>query len=220
MKRLRTFAAAHKALRNILSQFSTRAGQTNYESPDEVNQLKSLGNEMFLMLEEHVVIENEYVLKPLEERVPGASDHDLQEHEEIEESQALLKASMSMLSGYDDETIGHQFYLDFTQFQSRYLLHILHEEMETEKLLWDNFTDKELFDIKMNIIKSIPPDMQLIWWKYMIPAQNEIENIAMLSAIRIQSPVMFEETLRVIDPFISRQRLEKLIEKCTHQAVL
>lgn len=220
MKRLRTFAAPHKALRNILSQFSARAGQTNYESPDEVSQLKSLGNELFLLLEEHVSVENEYILKPLEERVEGSTHHDLREHEEIEESQEILKASMNLLSGYDDETLGHQFYLDVTKFHSRYLLHILHEETETEKLLWDNFTDKELLDIKMNIIKSIPSDMQLIWWKYMIPAQNEVENVAMLSAIRMQSPLMFEETLRVIDPHIDRNRLEKIIEKCIQQSVL
>ena len=219
MKRLRTFAAAHKALRNILCQFSTRAGQTNYENPNEVNQLKSLGSEMLLLLEDHVTIENEFILKPLGEKIPGASDHDLMEHEEIEKLQAQLKASMNLLTGYD-QTPGHQFYLDFTRFQSRYLLHILHEETETEKLLWNHFTDQELIHIKMNILKNIPTELQLIWWKYMIPAQNEIENIAMLTTIRIKSPVLFEEALRVIDPYISRERQEKIIEKCVHQTIV
>jgi len=50
MSKEKSYAASHKGLRNILSQFSLLAGKTNYSDNSEVEKLKLLGADMFFLL--------------------------------------------------------------------------------------------------------------------------------------------------------------------------
>jgi hypothetical protein len=47
MMKEKSYAASHKGLRNILSQFSLLAGKTDYSDNQEIEKLKKLGDEMF-----------------------------------------------------------------------------------------------------------------------------------------------------------------------------
>jgi hypothetical protein len=55
MQKHKSYAAPHKGLRNILGQFSLLAGNTNYTSLQEVRQLQHLGNELFDLLQHHLI---------------------------------------------------------------------------------------------------------------------------------------------------------------------
>jgi len=214
VNRIRTFATPHKGLRNILAKFSLLAGHSNFNCKEELDALKSLGREMFLLLDDHVVIENEFVLKPLEQKSPGSSEHDLHDHEQIEQDQALLKSELKNLS-LNDKAQAHQFYLNFTKFQYQYLEHIYHEEEVTERLLWEYFTDNELLDIRTKIINHIDKDLLLVWWKYIIPAQNEDENKALLIGLRNNAPDLFKKVQHVIREEMSSNRFNKLMSQCS-----
>lgn len=84
MNKEKSYAASHKGLRYILSKFSLLSGRTNYSNLEQVQQLKKLGEEMFFLLTHHLNTENDNLLRPLEERVPGSSKHDLEDHERLE----------------------------------------------------------------------------------------------------------------------------------------
>jgi hypothetical protein len=204
MEKEKSYAASHKGLRNILSKFSLLAGKTNYADIKQVEKLKKLGDDMFFLLTHHLHTENEDLLKPLEEKVPGASVHDLNDHERLEKIQTDIATQLSKLDGTQDEETGHLFYLSFTNFQSQYLEHILQEELVTENLLLDNFTGEELQKNSMRIMQKVEFPVLLLSLKYIIPAQTENENLKILRAFKTNAPKeAFEAVLNIIKPEMS-----------------
>jgi hypothetical protein len=201
MKKEKSYAASHKGIRNLLSKFSLLAGKTNYSDMNQVMELKKLGDEMFFLLTHHLHTENDDLLKPLEERVPGSSKHDLEDHERLEEIQTEIANQLSGLDGTQDEESGHAFYLSFTGFQSRYLEHILREELVTERLLLANFTSEELRENSMRIMQKVEFPVLLLSMKYIIPAQPEEENLKIMRAFKANAPEeAFHAVLNIIKP--------------------
>lgn len=214
MIRIKSFDAPHKGLRNVLGQFSLLAGQTDYGNPEQVATLKTLGHEMFTLLNDHVHTENEFTLKHLEERVKGASVHDLHDHEVLEKEQDVLQDSLNTLNGKQSADEGHRFYLAFSKYHSRYLEHIHEEETVTELLLQQNFTDEELIQHRVEIMQRIQFPILLLWLKYTIPAQSEENRVGMLSAFKANAPKeAFDAVLATIKPVMKEEDYASLIKK-------
>lgn len=214
MVKEKSYAASHKGLRNIISKFSLLAGKTNYSDIKQVEELKKLGEEMFFLLTHHLHTENEDLLKPLEEKVPGASRHDLDDHERLEKIQTDIATQLSKLDGTQDEETGHLFYLSFTNFQSQYLEHILQEELVTEPLLLANFTGEELRENSMRIMQKVEFPVLLLSLKYIIPAQTENENLKILRAFKANAPEeAFNAVLDIIKPEMSENDFLSLMKK-------
>lgn len=214
MTRIKSFDAPHKGLRSALSKFSLLAGKTNYADLEQLTELKKTGNELFILLNDHVHTENEFVLKPLEERVPGAAGHDLHDHEELENIQKAVEMSLNRFDGTQDADQEHQFYLEFSGFHSRYLDHILHEESVTEKLLQDNFSDEELIEHRIQTMQRIAFPTMLLWFKYIIPAQRQDENIRMLLGFKANVPKeAFNAVSFTIQAEMSKNEFNNLLSK-------
>ena len=214
MTKEKSYAASHKGLRNILSQFSLLAGKTNYSDIQEVEKLKKLGDDMFFLLTHHLHTENDDLLRPLEERVHGASKHDLDDHERLEKIQSDIALQLSKLDGKQDEEAGHSFYLSFTNFHSQYLEHILQEELVTEKLLLNNFSAEELQENSMRIMQKVEFPVILMSLKYIIPAQSLNENIKILTAFKTNAPAeAFQAVLDTIKPVMANEDFVLLTSK-------
>lgn len=208
----KSYAASHKGLRNILSQFSLLAGKTNYADIQAVDALKKLGDDMFFLLTHHLHTENNDLLKPLEEKVPGASQHDLDDHERLEKIQHDLEEALAQLDGTQTEEEGHRFYLSFTQFHSQYLEHILQEELVTEQLLLANFTGEELMQNSMRIMQKVEFPVLLLSLKYIIPAQSEPENVKILRAFKTNAPQeAFDAVVDIIKPEMPETEFQRLM---------
>ena len=214
MTKEKSYAASHKGLRNILSQFSLLAGKTNYSDIQEIEKLKKLGDDMFFLLTHHLHTENDDLLRPLEERVHGASKHDLDDHERLERIQGDIALQLSKLDGKQDEETGHSFYLSFTSFHSQYLEHILQEELVTEKLLLNNFTAEELQENIMRIMQKVEFPVILMSLKYIVPAQSLNENIKILRAFKTNAPAeALQAVLDIIKPEMTNEEFVLLTNK-------
>jgi len=214
MTKEKSYAASHKGLRNILSQFSLLAGKTNYSDIQEIEKLKKLGDDMFFLLTHHLHTENDDLLRPLEERVHGASKHDLDDHERLERIQGDIALQLSKLDGKQDEETGHSFYLSFTNFHSQYLEHILQEELVTEKLLLNNFTAEELQESSMRIMQKVEFPVILMSLKYIVPAQSLNENIKILRAFKTNAPAeALQALLDIIKPEMTDEEFVLLTNK-------
>jgi len=214
MTKEKSYAASHKGLRNILSQFSLLAGKTNYSDIQEIEKLKKLGDDMFFLLTHHLHTENDDLLRPLEERVHGASKHDLDDHERLERIQGDIALQLSKLDGKQDEETGHSFYLSFTSFHSQYLEHILQEELVTEKLLLNNFTAEELQENSMRIMQKVEFPVILMSLKYIVPAQSLNENIKILRAFKTNAPAeALQAVLDIIKPEMTNEEFVLLTNK-------
>ena len=169
---------------------------------------------MFFLLTHHLHTENDDLLRPLEERIHGASKHDLDDHERLERIQTDLALQLSKLDGKQDEETGHSFYLSFTNFQSQYLEHILQEELVTENLLLNNFTAEELQENSMRIMQKVEFPVLLKSLKYIIPAQSLNDNIKILRAFKINAPAeALQAVLDIIKPEMNSEDFEILIGK-------
>lgn len=214
MKRIKSFATPHKALRNVISKFSFTLGHTNFADPEQLQDLKSIGNEMFILLNDHVNTENNHTLKHLEERAKGASDHDKEDHERLEEIQHSLQQQLERFTGKETTDQVHDFYLAFSLFHSEYLEHIHEEETVTELLMQEFFTDEELIQHRMTIMKKLEFPVLLLWMKYVIPAQSEEESIGMLSGLKAGAPKeAFQAVLNTIKPQMSSVRFDSLLSR-------
>jgi hypothetical protein len=156
------------------------AGRIDYSNEAELQTLQSLGNEMFVLLENHADTENNFTLQNLDFKVSGASQHDREEHIKIAKLQRNLETFLGNLTIAVSAAESHLFYLQSTYFQSEYLYHIFEEETETEPILKDNFTEKELLDNRYEVVVKMNFEIVLVWVKYILEVQSLKENIAML----------------------------------------
>ncbi|MCE4566802.1 hemerythrin domain-containing protein [Maribellus sp. CM-23] len=188
METIRLFAAPHKALRKTMADFMVMIGQTNFDNMRAVAKLKKAGREMFFLLSSHAETEDRIILKALEQKVPGAADHDKNDHVKIERLQRSLEIHLNLLSTSVRTDEAHDFYLEFARFYSLYLEHIDEEETLTQRLIWEHFSKEEQLGIRASIVAKMDTETYAVWLKHMIPAQNEAENRMMLGAIRNNMP--------------------------------
>lgn len=194
-------------------------GQTNFRKPEAIDKLKKAGTEMFFLLTPHANTEDTIVLKALENKVPGAAEHDTLDHVKIEELQHNLENHLNRLTASASESDAHDFYLKFALFFSLYLEHIDEEETVTQQLIWENLSVEEQLSIHASIVKKMDPAVYAIWLKHMIPAQNENENIAMLDAISRNMPAdKFEVLMETLAQSISPEKLNTLLNRVTEKA--
>jgi len=214
MSRVRSFAAPHKGLRYLIAKFASNLGHTDFSNYAQLTVLKQLGLEMFTLLDDHVHTENEHTLKHLEQRVPGASGHDVADHEKLEAVQNSLAQRLSGFNGHETADEIHTFYIDFSLFHSQYLEHIFEEETVTELLLQQNFSDEELIQHRNNIMQRLAFPVLLLWLKYIIPAQPEEESLAMLFGFKANAPQpAFEQVMSAIKSELDKERYESLASK-------
>ncbi|MFA5330193.1 MAG: hemerythrin domain-containing protein [Prolixibacteraceae bacterium] len=219
METIKLFSAPHKALRKIMAEFSVLAGQTNFSNQPEIEKLKELGNVFFALLSLHTGTEDKIILSALDARLPGASAHDKAEHVEIEKFQQELESEMQNLSTRTTQEEGYQFYLQVSKFQSIYLNHMLEEETVTQKMIWENLSADEQLAVRIAIVQKMDPEIYALWLKYMIPAQNEAENLPMLGVIRMNMPPeRYTSLLQNLKEQMPAKTFGSLMEKVTASA--
>jgi hypothetical protein len=214
--RLKSYDIPHKALRNALSQLSLLAGKTDFSNKKEVEQLYHLGSDVFMMLNKHAEDENVVVLADLESRCPGASKHDTEDHTSLHVTQHQLEELLNKIhsdaqAGKNVTADGEEFYLAFSEYHSIYLEHTAEEERITQPLLWKYFTDEELIGHRGRIMSTMPPEMLLKWFRFILPAQNPMERAAMLTGVKqMAPPPFFAQIMELAQKVLSPQELEKL----------
>jgi|SRR6185503_17643901 len=218
MQRLKVYDVPHKGLRNILGQLSFLAGKTNYNDPQEVEALCSLGRDLFTLLDVHAADENTVTLTELESRCTGSSKHDMDDHEQLHIVQHRLEQLLQQIhegaqSGSDVAADGAEFYLALSEFQGIYLQHTAEEERITQPLLWKHFTDEELLGHRGKIMSNLSPQVLLLWFRYSIPAQSPAERAGLLSGFKRMAPEpFFNQAMGVIKDALTEQEYS-ILEK-------
>jgi hypothetical protein len=216
MQRYKNYDVPHKGLRNGLSQMSLLAGRTDYSNPDEVELLYQLGSRLFAILTIHAEDENSVTLAHLENRCPGCSSYDIEDHEKIHIAQQNLEDQLAAIStgakgGKEMTEAGAEFYLSFSEFHGKYLEHTAEEERVTQLLLWQHFTDEELAAHRGEIMSRNPPLTLLIWFEFVIPALTPAERVGLIGGFKKLAPAeFFAEGMEVIQKVLSPSEFENL----------
>jgi hypothetical protein len=215
MQRVKLFEAAHKGLRSALCQFSSQIGKTDFNNTEQVSILHVLGKEVFMMLSTHANDENSIILAELEAKVPGSSKHDMDDHEKLEADQSAMETLLDEIreiqnKGEDAAGFGAELYMKFLKFHGEYLLHTYEEETETQRLLWDNFTDEEIHAMRGRIIARFTPGAFEIWQKYIMPSITPGDRTMLFKGMKMQSPEGFQKLMAMAKKYLSPEELGSL----------
>lgn len=183
------YESAHKALRNLFSQVLFKAGNTDYSDAAASELLFTQSEELFRLLHVHAHSENTYMLSVLAEKVKDAAEHDTNDHVRLEALQEKAENMLAMMkAGTTDPRFTHAYYRAVGDLYAEHLLHMLHEEEVTQEVFWQHFKDAELHVMTGNIVKNLKPEDSMAMFKYMIPALNQPERIALLGGVKLAAP--------------------------------
>ena len=212
MNQMKSLDPPHKGLRNALGKLALAAGKTDYTSLSSVAILKKLADEVFHLLKDHTNTENKFILAPLEKRKPGISESYISDHHEIDELEQNLFDRFVSLNGAQTNDLGHQLYLDFCQFQSLYLNHINEEDLVLEQEMQRHFTEDELIQHQIEIMKEMNFETLLLWFKYIVPARRPEENAQVLSGFKSAVPeTVYTTVLNTIKEEISESEMQLIL---------
>ena len=217
MDRLKLFEVPHKGIRNAFGQISLLAGNADYSDKETVRRLHEMGKDLCVFLSSHADDENDVVLAELEKKVPGASVHDMKDHEVIEIKQAKLEKMLDTIyekseTGEDPAPLGAEFYFEFSRFASEYLAHMIGEEEITQKLLWDNFTDEELLGFRGRIIGNMKPEILLMTYRYIMPALDANTRAIILTMMKKGLPAeLFDKMMAIGKKYLPAPDINQLI---------
>ena len=216
--RMKIFDVPHKGLRNALSQFSLLAGRTDYTNAAAIATLHTLGRQVFELLAIHAKDEDNVTLKHLEERMPGAAHHNMDDHEMLEAKQQQLEEKLETIlqeskQGKEGTATGASFYSDLNDYHALYLQHMAEEEKDTQPLLWQHFTDEELLQHRKQIMANNPPQTLFTWFRFVMPAQSHAERTGLLKGFKLNAPpAFFAEGMNVIKQVLAPEEYSKLEE--------
>ena len=148
---------------------------------------------MFTFLKQHANDENTIVLPEFEKKEPSVGEHIRNEHHKIEQMQQQAEDLLAELhsksqAGEDVSSLGAKLYDSYHSFHNEYLHHMLDEEQNVQPLLWKHFTDEELMAFAMRIMGSMKPEILLMIFRYIAPAQSHLERVMVLKGMKISAP--------------------------------
>ncbi|MCC7158894.1 MAG: hypothetical protein IT281_05090 [Ignavibacteria bacterium] len=208
MQRVKLFEGAHKGLRSALGEFSFSLGKCDFNKIAEVEKLRSLGADLFMMLSTHANDENSIILAELEAKLPGSSKHDLDDHERLEADQSAMEKLLDEIraicqKGEDASGMGTELYMKFAKFHGEYLLHTVDEETDTQRMLWENFTDAELHAMRGRIIGKFTPEVFEKWQSYIMPAITHADRAMMFGGMKVNAPEQLKKLMVMAEKYLS-----------------
>ena len=189
--RMNIYGFPHKGLRIALANLSKLSGSIDYSEESSLNQLKKLTEEITTLLDLHLHSEEDVVLPALEAKVPGSTNHNIDEHEQLEKEVQAFNEQLKDISVDSSPELGANFYTSISNFHSKYLAHMAMEEGEMNPVIWANFTDEELMGWHGRIMSTLTPDQIMMWFKYIVPALNPFERSIIMGGFKGNAPSDF-----------------------------
>ena len=217
-QRAEIFINVHKGLRRGLWGLAQKIGELDWDGRAEVEAVGREIENMLRFLREHAANEDQIQFPFLEERAPGSTRQEQQEHRDLEYRLDLLeKHWYHLLREQDRNEAGYQFYLEYNQFLARYLDHMDREERQLTQAFYQHCSDPEIENAFKKIIdRASPQDMGLML-SYMFPAMNPDERLHfMAKAKAAATPEVFgklkDTAERVLEPESWRKLYARLGE--------
>lgn len=195
---LSVFDAPHKGIRNAFSIFLQELGHSDPSNENSLNRLKAIGNDVFDLLIDHAENEEQCILQILEKKQPEIVKNDRVDHEKTEKMILILKDRLNSFSINSSSMDLYHYLLEFTKFQSIYLIHMVEEETETQKQIEKHFTEIEMLEFHTNSTKRMLSNRRLLslWFKYIFPARQVEDNREMLKLLKENLP---EEAFNIVE---------------------
>jgi hypothetical protein len=188
-QRADVFINVHKGLRRGLLGLALKIGQVDWADEAEVKLVGGEFATLLHFLREHAANEDDIQFPLLEERVPGATAREQEDHRKLEKELDQLEKDLAQtLQSPDRLAPGYRLYMGFNRFLSGYLAHMDREENEVTGAFYRHFTDDEIEAGFKKIIARTPPADVAMMLGYMLPAMNGEERFTFLYKMGATAP--------------------------------
>lgn len=191
MPRFEVYTPVHKGLRYALGVLTAKASSLNFEDDVKLSAFIKEFKPITVILHSHAVHEDAHIQPLIDKFIPEYSDRLETEHHDTEELLDDLEKRIQTIkqsSVQERRELGSEWNYALNRFVATYLNHLQTEEIYVQQALWDNMTEEELMDLSVAIRSEIPPEQLMIYFRFMIPAQNIFENAAMLGGMKKYAP--------------------------------
>lgn len=186
------YAFIHKALRAFMADTLLRLGRMDLADAREVDATLRQARELLDLCRVHLDDENRFVHPALEACVPGSAARITGEHVHHEDDIALLLEQIDMVEhlrvdGSADEAAS-RLYRWFAVFAGDNFRHMDYEEREHNAVLWTHYSDAQLQAIEGALVASLPPQVNALALRWMLPSISHAERVQLLGGIRANAP--------------------------------
>lgn len=218
MNRIQIFDPPHKALRLAFGELLTLAGKADFSNPSEVAALQKLMHEVFSLVWSHSHSEDDVVFAELDKFIAQASQHDRAEHirlhKELDELEAKVQGILEKVkAGQSEHIAGRALYTDLCNLHTEMLIHMMEEELDTQPIIWQYFSDDEIRDFEHRILSTMSPEKSHLWMRYILPSATHADRVGMLSGIKANAPdFVFNGKMELAKEVLSGAEFEALEE--------
>lgn len=191
MARYEVYTPVHKGLRYALGVLTHKASSLNFEDNEKLEAFIKEFEPIAVILHAHAVHEDSHIQTLIDKFIPQYSDRLEAEHHDTEELLNDLENQIQTIqqaSVYERQELGREWNHSLNRFVAAYLNHLQTEEIYVQQGLWDNMTDEEIMNLSVAIRSDIQPEQLMIYFRYMIPAQNIYENVELLGGMKMYAP--------------------------------
>lgn len=199
MQRFNTFTLIHKALRAMMYDTSLTIQQTYFADETEAEYALGKIEQVLHQFEQHAHHEDTYVLHAIAAFAPEVVEAFEKEHEEDHRLGRLLEHLVAIFRSIEtaEEKIvcGSALAKAFKDFLVFNLNHMEKEEVEVNRVLWKNFTDKQIQEINNRVVANIPLAEKAISAKWIMRGVNKAEATTWLRGVKETAPSLVFQSL-------------------------
>lgn len=199
MKRYNIFFPVHKGLRAMLYETAMQLQQTDFTNTEECTEVVEAVETVIGLFESHARKEDNYVLAAIAAYEPSVVDAFEQEHVEDgalgESLKTWLSALLHAVAPSAKKTIGEHLTRAFIQFMVFNLKHMAKEEQCINPILWRHYSDAEIHNITLEMMKAVQSQEMVLFNKWMMKGVNNVEIVNWLQGVKNTAPQPAFETL-------------------------
>lgn len=204
----------HKALRFCMCDTLARVGRLDSGDRNEVSAVLAQVRSMAAFCANHVAHEDTFVHPAMEARFPGTAKATAAEHAHHKyacRKIVALSDAVHNAGPAERAALVNQLYHYMALFVAESLVHMNAEETDNNTLLWATHSDDELLAIQAAIMASMTPEDKAVSMRWMLPALNPSERLALMEEVLKDVPSEFyNEMLAGMQPFLSPSDWRKL----------
>ena len=190
-ERLDLYAPIHKALRAAMMETLARVGRVDVSDAEELAETLAAFEALLDLCAGHIEHENAFVHAAIEARLPAGAERTADDHvEHLASIEALRAEGRRLRAAAEAErmTLALRLYRHLALFVAENFQHMHIEETVNNAALWAHYTDAELAGLHERLVASISPQENLAVARWMVPALNPRERVALLDAAKAGMP--------------------------------
>ena len=225
MSRYNIFFPIHKGLRAMLYETAIQLQQTSFSDAEDAAETINQVQTVVRLFESHAHKEDTYVFPAISAYEPSVvaafEQEHVEDHELGDSLEKWLTAFNYAVAASARETIDEELTKAYTRFMVFNLNHMAKEEQTISPILWRYYSDSELHDITLQIMKAVPQQEMTFFSRWMVRGLNNSEILYWLKGVKNTAPrPAFLSLLSIAEKELQPARWISIQESLTEGAMV